>query len=187
MAKNFFVKFGNGDPRSGSSMSPTFLIFANQAGATLVPPSITELFTGSGFYTFNYQPTLAIAFLVDAGSTLQTSAPTTDRYVSGSIDPVLLTDQQGASILFQASLILGSINTSASLVLNSIGSSMDSFGNTAIDALTVFGKLNRLQEDLEGNAIYNKAIGTLLMLSRGSSTLLIQKQIVDSTAQTTKT
>jgi phage-related protein len=66
-----------------------------------------------------------------------------------------------------------------------IGSTQSSFGSTSADPATVFGFLRRAQEMAEGNRAYTKSSGVLDFYSRGSSTLLIEKVITDSTAGTT--
>lgn len=180
MAKTYFLKFGTGDPRGNTGLNPTFLLFFDQTGATLSPPSITEGLTLSGFYRFSYTPSLVISFLIDGATT---SLGTVNRYISGSLDPAQLIDQYSNSLTTISTTLIAS----SSLLMTALGSTGDSFGSTAIDAITLFGKLNRLQEDLEGNMVFTKATGVFQFFNRGSSTMLIQKQIVDSTSQTTKT
>lgn len=172
MAKTFFFKFGTGDPRPYTGISPTFLIFVDQNGSTLSPPSITEDLVGSGFYKFSYTPTLGIAFLIDGATTLLDSV---SRYVSGALDPVLLVDQQ-----------LSGNGSSFIPVAAAIGTNSDSYGSTSADPTTLFGYLKRSLEFNEGNATYTKSSGTWDIYSRGSSTLLIEKTLSDSSVSTTK-
>ena len=68
-----------------------------------------------------------------------------------------------------------------------IGSTSSSFGSTASDPSTLFGYMKRVQENLEGNSVFTKATGTFDIYSRGSSTLLIEKTIAQSTISVTKT
>lgn len=68
-----------------------------------------------------------------------------------------------------------------------LGDTASSFGTNLADPTTVFGFLKRAQEDLEGNEVYTKASGDLDIYSRGSSYLLAEKLISDSTTETTKT
>lgn len=67
-----------------------------------------------------------------------------------------------------------------------IGTTADSFGSTGVDPTTLFGFLKRNQEFWEGNEIYTKATGLFDFYSRGSSTLLREKTISDSSSTTTK-
>lgn len=176
MAKTFFFKFGSGDPRTYTGLSPTFLIFVDQNGATQAPPSISETLASSGFYKFTYTPTLGIAFLIDGATTAVDSV---SRYVSGSLDPVLTVDQAVTAL----GVTLSSIGSS----IASIGTPADSFGSTSSDPTTVFGYLKRLQELGEGNSTYTKDSGLWNIYSRGSSTLLRLKTLADNATQTTKT
>lgn len=68
-----------------------------------------------------------------------------------------------------------------------IGTTADSIGTTAIDPTTLFGFLKRNQEFWEGDQIYSKATGLFDFYNRGSSTLLKEKTISDSSSSTTKT
>lgn len=68
-----------------------------------------------------------------------------------------------------------------------IGDTTSSYGSTSIDPTTLFGFLKRNQEFWEGNQAYAKASGLMDFYSRGSSTLLVEKTITDSTSTTTKT
>jgi len=68
-----------------------------------------------------------------------------------------------------------------------IGSTASSYGSTSTDPSTIFGFLIRAQEFREGNSTYTKATGILDFYSRGSSTLLREKTISDSSTTTTKT
>jgi len=157
--RNYFLRFGNGNPASFSGLSPTFLVFMNGSGATIAPPGITEILPSSGLYRFQYYATQTIAFTAD-GST--SGIDDSLRYVCGTLDPVdLLADQ--------------------------IGSTNSSFGATSIDPGTVFGFLKRAQEMLEGDSIYTKSSGVLQYFNRGQTTLLRSRTISDTATQTTKT
>lgn len=68
-----------------------------------------------------------------------------------------------------------------------LGDTSSSFGSTSIDPTTVFGFLKRAQEMAEGNQTYTKATGLLDFYSRGSSTLLREKTVSDTSSNTTKT
>ncbi len=158
MAKTFVLQFGSGDPRSFSGLTPTFIIFSTSLGNTaMTAPGISEVITGSGFYDFVYGPTISISFLADGGSGLAV----TDRYITGVLDPIQAVDQ-------------------------TIGQPYDSFGSTNVDPGTVIGYSKRNLEYNEGNAIFNKATGVWDVYSRGSSTLLFEKQLANNTSQATK-
>jgi len=158
--KTFWFKFGSGDPRTNAGLTPTFLIFQNNLGATLTTPGITQPVTGTGFYNFGYSlgSSYSIAFLIDGATTALSS---TDRYVSGSLDAVQTVDIP-------------------------LGFQPDSFGSTSLDPQTMFGYLKRMQEITEGDGTFNKATGTWLLSSRGSSTLLRTKALNNLASSITK-
>ncbi len=158
MAKKFWLKFGSGDPRNNTGLSPTLIVFGSEGGTALVAPGITEPIVGSGLYQFSYDPTLAVAFVADGGAGLSSS----DRYVTGVLDPIQAVDEK-------------------------MGTVTDSFGSTASDPTTVFGFLRRMQEFWEGNKIYTKSTGIWQIFSRGSSTMLREKTLTNTTSQATET
>lgn len=82
---------------------------------------------------------------------------------------------------------VGAIGVTTSAFAALIGNASSSFGSTSVDPTTVFGFLIRAQEFREGNSVYTKATGILDFYSRGSSTLLREKTISDTSTQTTKT
>lgn len=84
------------------------------------------------------------------------------------------------------STLSGIGNTSGSLAAL-VGSTSSSFGSTLTDPSTLFGYLKRSQEIQEGNNVYTKATGIFQFYSRGSTTLLANKTISDSSTTTTKT
>lgn len=160
MAKTYWVQFGAGNPQVFTGLTPTFIIFIQQNGVNATPPSISEVGASIGLYIFSYEPsqTLAIGFTVDAGSAVSG----TDRYVTGVLDAVSAVDER-----------VGHIN--------------DSFGTTAIDPSTIWGMVKRLQELLEGDGSFAKATGVWQISSRGSSTLLREKDLTNSITSATKT
>ena len=170
MAKSFFFKFGTGDPRTYTGLSPTFILFFDQNGTTLAPPAISEGLTLSGYYKFSYTPTLAIAFLIDG-----ISLDPVGRYISGNLDPIQLVDQNMPSA------------AGISQLIGAIGSTADSYGSTSADPTSLFGSVKRLQEFNEGNSNYAKASGLWSIYTRGSTALLIQKTLSDTSTTTTKT
>jgi hypothetical protein len=159
MAKQYGLVFGSGDPRSNTGLTPTFVLFYNFAtGATLPPPGISETMAGSGYYNFSYNPTFSIAFLADGGAGLDSSS----RYISSVLDPIQAVDEKTGYIT-------------------------DSFGSTSIDPTTILGFLKRMQEFLEGNKVFTKSTGLWDVYSRGSTTLLVEKTLSDTTSQSTST
>ncbi len=160
MAKTYWIQFGAGNPQNFAGLSPTFIIFVQQNGVTLAPPAIAEVAPTIGLYTFSYEPsqTLAIGFTIDAGASISG----TDRYVTGALDAVSAVDER-------------------------IGHQDDSFGSTAIDPATMYGLVKRIQELLEGDATFTKATGVWDIYSRGSSTLLREKDLTNTVTQATKT
>lgn len=101
--KSYLFKFGTGDPRTWTGLSPTFLLFFDINGATQAPPSIAEAFTLSGYYKFTYNATLPIGFLIDgATSSLDPIA----RYISSCLDPIQAVDQNISSITSGQSAIV---------------------------------------------------------------------------------
>lgn len=74
----------------------------------------------------------------------------------------------------------------ASSAFAGIGNVNSSFGTTSSDPTTVFGYLKRLQELQEGDNQFSKTAGTLQMLSRGSSTVLRNKLITQTSVSITK-
>lgn len=157
MANNWYLAFGTGNPAVNTGLSPTFIQF-NLDGLTAIPaPGITETPAASGFYRFQYTPTLSVNFLADGGAALSDA----DRYVKGALDP---------------SMVLS----------NEIGTLADSIGSTAVDPTTLLGFAKRNQEFEEGNATFDKSTGIWDVYSRGSTTLLAEKTLTNTTAQATK-
>lgn len=156
--KTYFLAFGSGNPTSNTGLAPTFTVFKT-AGGSLVSgaPGITELPTSTGLYYFTYGPTSPIVFLIDGGSALSTSI----RYIPGALDPIQSVDEK-------------------------VGTSADSFGSTSVDPTTIFGYVKRGQEFNEGNSTFTKSTGVWDILSRGSSTMLIEKTLTDTTGTVTK-
>jgi hypothetical protein len=126
-------------------------------GTPVLPPGISEILTGSGFYNFSIAVTTTIEFLAYSGGSLSA----TDSYIKGVLDPVLAVDQQ-------------------------IGQPTDSFGSTNIDPTTLFGHANRRQEFDEGAAVYNKSTTLWDVSSRGSSTLLMEKTLTNTSTLASK-
>lgn len=160
MSARFGIKFGSGNPQTYAGLSPTFIIFIDNSGATYAPPSIAEIGVSTGFYGFSYTPsaTFTIFFTVDGGASIVDSG---SRFVSGSIDPVANVDQQ-------------------------LGFSADSYGTTAAPS-TVFGFVKRANEQFQSVATFSKTTGIWSVYAAGTSTLLMSKTLANSLAETTKT
>jgi len=155
--KSYWLKFGSGDPAAFTGLTPTFTIFSAAGITALAAPALTELPTGSGLYNFQYGPTVAIIFKADGGAALAAGS----RYITGTLDPIQAVDEK-------------------------VGFSSDSFGSTSADPGSMYGYLKRLQEIMEGNAVFTKSTGTWDISSRGSSTLLRSKSLTNTTTVATK-
>jgi hypothetical protein len=136
MAKVYSMKFGSGDPRTLTGLSPTFLIFVNlSSGATVAPPAISESATSWGIYQFTWGTTTPIAFLADAATT---SPGTAGRYVTGQIDPSDRADEYGTTLVAigTTAIALGITNvalgTTSVSSFAALGSTLVAIGNTGI-------------------------------------------------------
>lgn len=158
MAKTYWMSFSTVDPRTFTGLAPTFIQFFNQNGQTLAPPGITEVFTGSGRYSFSYSVgySTSIAFLCDGATTGLGNA----RYLQGILDPVDTLD----------------------VVL---GYTASSFGDTSASPGDIFGYLKRSREWIEGTQTFNKSTGAWSVYNRGASTLLGLKTLTNSTSGVT--
>lgn len=157
--KTYWLLFGDGNPALNTGLSPTMTLFAGINGTTLLSaPGITEIPAGSGWYRFFYGPTFSINFVVDGGAGLANA----DRYIRGVLDPLQIIDER-------------------------MGSDDASFGSTSADPTSIYGFVKRNLEVQEGNKIFNKATGTWDVYSRGSSTLLFEKDLTNTTTQATST
>lgn len=202
--KTYILRFGFGDPRTYTGLAPTMLIFADNAGATIAPPAITEALAGSGIYKFDYGTTVPISFLADAATT---SPGPQGRYVVGSLDPADRADEYGTTLvaigatnfaLGTTNVALGTTavaigttilagNASLTVAVSGLGSTASSFGTSSADPVDLFGYMKRVLENLEGNQTFTKPSGSLAIYSRGSSTLLTTKTIANSVSLVTKT
>ena len=158
MAKTYYLKFGTGDPALYTGLTPTLAIFSINGISALTGPAITETPSGSGLYSFTYGPTQSILFKADGGAGLASG----DRYIVGTLDPIQAVDEK-------------------------MGYTTDSFGSTSVDPSTVFGYLKRSQEVWEGNATFTKSTGVWSIYSRGSTTLLREKSLTNTTSAAGKT
>lgn len=158
MSKQFYFTFGNGSPATYTGLSPTMTVFLWNGITALTGPICSELSVGTGIYGFQYGTTASIAFVIDGGATL--SATPSIRYIVGSIDPVMAVDQ-------------------------SVGYNTDSFGSTAQDPTTLFGQAKRNQEFNEGAKVFTKSTALWDVFSRGSSALLLEKTLTNTTTSAT--
>lgn len=178
MSKEYILRFGSLNPGSYAGLNPTFTSFVSVlAGTSALPPGISRVIGATGLYYFTYGPTNAVSFIVDG---VAGSLSATERYIVGVLDPVQAVDQQ-LSQLGSTMQAIG--NTTNSL----IGSTLSSYGSDTVDPATLFGYAKRLQELGEGNANFNKSTGNWEILSRGSSTLLRDKTLSNSTTTVQKT
>lgn len=200
MAKQYSVFFGN---TAITGLHPTFSTFNVIGQGSTTPPGITETPTSSGLYSFQYDALNAINFIIDGFTTQLANS----RYVFGQLDPSDIVYEFVGNTLYPmgvSSLAYGNSLTAQGVSLNAIGVSIlsaltgassintligglsSSFGNTSADPTTVFGYLKRLQEFNEGNSVFNKSTSLWDIYSRGSSTLLIEKSLNDTTGIVTK-
>lgn len=248
MSKSYWLQFGSGNPASFTGLTPTLTTFAANGITAITAPGVTEIPAGTGLYRFIYGPTLPMIFIADGGATLSTS----NRYLSGVLDPVDAVDEQATAIgvtlsavgstssaigvtlsatatvlgnqgstlvalgvtttgigstlfamgstlfgmgatlggmgatLFGMGSTLGAMGSTLSLVASSMGAVTDSVGSTSVDPTTLFGYLKRGLEFWEGDSIYTKASGVWQLFSRGSSTMLRQKTLSNTSTQATK-
>ncbi len=157
MAKTYYLKFGTGDPVPFTGLSPTLSVFSANGLTALTAPGITETPAGGGIYSFIYAPTLSILFKADGGAALASG----DRYISGALDPIQAVDDK-------------------------VGYLTDSFGSTSADPTTLMGYSKRNQEFQEGNAVFTKSTGKWDIYNRGSTTLIAEKSLTNSTTAATK-
>lgn len=94
--KQYFLRFGAGDPRQYTGIAPTFIVFKTHDGTDITPPSISQVGASTGIYTFAWGTTSYIGFLADAATT---SPGSEGRYVVGALDPADRTDEYGTSLM----------------------------------------------------------------------------------------
>ncbi|MCA2654575.1 hypothetical protein [Microcystis sp. M061S2] len=144
-----------------AGLAPTFTLFVNENGATVIPPGITESPAASGVYRFTYGATLAVFGQVDWGA----GAPSSSRYTRVVLDPIQAVDER----------VGGIVNNN------------DSIGSTSVDPTTVIGFLKRSLEFWEGNATFEKSTGTWLIYDRGGTNVIRTKQLSNNATAATKT
>lgn len=68
-----------------------------------------------------------------------------------------------------------------------IGTVGSTFGGLSTDPIDLFGYMKRIQENLEGNSTFTKLSGAWAISSRGSSSTLANKTVVNTSTTVTKT
>ncbi len=131
--RNYWSVFGSGAPSTNSGLAPTFITFINTSGSNITSPSITEPGT-KGLYTFAYDATQIIAFVLDGATTGLASSV---RYVTGTLDP----------------------NDSFGVTLNAIGLTLGGMGSTQVGNGTLLTNLGTTMVAIGSTQVGN---GTLL-------------------------
>lgn len=149
---------------------------ADEYGNTLIAYGLTNIALG----------TTSIAAIGNLGSTLMAQGTTLVAQGSTLVGQGITLIAQGATIVAIGNT-LSAIGSTNSAFFGLIGDNSSSYGSTSMDPTTVFGFLKRAQEMSEGNQTYVKATGILDFYSRGSTTLLREKTIVDTSTSTAKT
>ena len=116
MAKEYWLKFGTGNPSDTSGLSPTLSIFRSWTGGVLTAPGITQPIASYGLYRFEYTPSFPIVFVADGATTGLTAA---NRYLTGALDPLDLVDERLQEV---GSTLLGVGSTLAAVGLTLIPS-----------------------------------------------------------------
>ena len=80
---------------------------------------------------------------------------------------------------------MGTIGTSFAAILTVLGGPGDSFGGITTQPTTIYGIVQRVQEDMEGTATFDKATGTWTIMSRGGS-LLATRTLANTASTITK-
>lgn len=88
------------------------------------------------------------------------------------------------SIAIGTSLSAISVTIVVSIV--GIGTVGSTFGGVASDPIDLFGYMKRIQENLEGNSTFTKLSGAWQIASRGSSTVLANKSVINTSTIVTK-
>jgi len=132
MANLYGVAFSTSDPRTYTSLAPTFLTFKDlRDGSDLAKPTITQVST-TGIYAFTFSPSFGVYFLLDGITTNSSS----DRYVYGILDPVQQVDRQidAFSTSFLASnsslFAVGASNNALGVTNVAIGTTLTGFGTS---------------------------------------------------------
>ncbi len=116
MAKEYWLKFGTGNPADTVGLSPTFIVFKSWTGGAVSPPGITQQIASYGLYRFEFTPSFPIVFVADGATTGLSAA---NRYLTGSLDPLDLIDERLSEV---GSTQLGIGGTLAAIGLTQIPS-----------------------------------------------------------------
>jgi hypothetical protein len=166
--KTYYVRFGSGDPRSNSGLSPTFLSF-NNYGTAVTPPGITSVIGATGFYAFQYGTTTPIVFLIDGATTgLDNSV----RFVTGAIDPVDRADEYGTTIVAQ-----GTSSLAQGLTLLGYGASNIALGTTGVAIGTSLIALGNTI--LAGSGGSGNSLSAEILLRIGATTSTFGSNVLD--------
>ncbi len=174
--KTYWVRFGGGDPRTTSGLSPTFLLFYNNLGSVITPPAISEIAASSGLYSFAWGTSVPMAFLIDGATT---GLGSVNRYITGSLDPADRADEYGNTLVAIGNSTYAS-SVSLSFGISGIGSPTSPIGDSVTDPTTLFGYLKRALEVSEGQQLFTKIAGTWNMLDRTGATTLRTRTITNS-------
>lgn len=166
--KTYGLIFTNDDPSAAPavSLAPTLTTFFQIGGTTLTPPGITKPISTLGLYTFEWSPTLPIYFLADGG-TLVTD--TTQRYLSGILDPLDNVNEQSTTLLAYSSTLvaIGTTNIALGTTNVALGITNIALGTTNVALGSTNFALNSI-----GNSLITSDInlGTSI-LAQGLTTL----------------
>lgn len=190
MAKQYWLKFGQGAPSATAGLSPTFINFIKFDGTTLAAPGITQPMVGIGLYQFTWSASFSVAFTVDGATS---GLATNDRYINGAIDPVDRIDEllgeQGSTLNSIGSTITGIGNTLLGIGVTvgggfgSIGTTASAIGDSSTSPVDLFGYLKRVRELLEGNQNYVKSTQVWSLFDRSGATLLATKTLTNNSTQ----
>ncbi len=93
---------------------------------------------------------------------------------------------QGSTLVAIGNTMIA-LATSLTIDTTLIGSTASSFGTNSADPVDLFGYMKRILENLEGNQSFTKISGALSIYSRGSSQLLTNKTVTNSSSMVIKT
>ncbi len=132
MAKQYWLKFGTGNPTDTSGLNPTLTIFRSHTGGVLSAPGITQPIASYGLYRFEYTPSFPIIFVADGATTGLAAA---SRYLVGTLDPLDLLDER-----MNESLALGTTAVALGTTSVAIGTTQVGQGVTLLGyASTLLG------------------------------------------------
>lgn len=129
MAKEYWLKFGTGNPADSSGLAPTFIIFRSWTGGVVSPPGITQQIASYGLYRFEFTPSFPIVFVADGATTGLTDA---NRYLSGTLDPLDLVDERLAEVGSTVLAVGATLSSLGLTLIPSQGLSLMGFGNTLV-------------------------------------------------------